>query len=129
MPQVREYSDLNLAFIAHPVSGDVSILRDAEAVKRSLKNLVFTNYYERFYQPGLGCGINHMLFEPIMPFTAKKMKNAIIDVINTYEPRVELINVDVEPDGTDHGFQISLKFYVLNIPEPVELDLFLQRAR
>ena len=95
---IREYTDLNLSFSKHPVTGDVARLQGADAVKRSVKNLVMTNFYERPFQPSLGCGVYQTLFEPMTTITAQKLQTIITEAIEAYEPRVKLNGVIVKLD-------------------------------
>ena len=95
----NKYEDLDLDFIAHPTTGDITTKSDLEAVKRSVRNLVLTSKYERPFQPFLHSGIRGMLFEPLTAITAFSIRQNIIDVIKQYEPRASLMNVRVTADS------------------------------
>jgi len=88
---VRSWSDLNLDFIAHPVSKDIVLKTDVEAIKRSVRNLIMTNRYERPFHPEIGSGVRGVLFELISPTTAVILQSEIRQVITNFEPRVDLL--------------------------------------
>lgn len=126
---VRVFKDLDLDFIRNPVTNDVTKIEDIDAIKRSVRNLVQTNHYERPFQPELGCGVRELLFEPYTPLTGIFLKKKIEEVITNYEPRVSLndISIDEEPDR--NRLRVSIYFYVRNVPQPVVVTTFLQRLR
>ena len=125
----RIYKDLDLNFTRNPVTNDVTIIEDIDAVKRSVKNLVQTNFYERPFHPELGCGIRELLFENYTPIIGIFLKRKISEVINRYEPRVSLVNVTLDDDPDRNRLKVSLYFYVQNISDPVTVETFLQRLR
>lgn len=127
--QKREYVDLNLSFDAHPVTGAVSKLTGTDAVKRSIRNLILTGNYEKQFQPDLGSGIALLLFEPINTLTQQKIKTAIEDAINLYEPRAKLLSVDVIIAPDYNGYTASILFEVVDQEEPVSINVFLERVR
>lgn len=123
------YSDLDLNFIIHPVRKDVAKKVNAEAVKQSIKNLVFTKYYERHFQPELGCGVHALLFDNIHPITTISIERSIRQVINNYEPRAELINVIVVPKPDNNAYEITIIFTVVFLQQPITLTVILERTR
>ena len=123
------YKDLDLNFTRNPVTNDVTRIEDIDAVKRSVKNLVQTNFYERPFHPELGCGIRELLFENYSPIIGIFLKRKITEVINRYEPRVSLVNVTLDDDPDRNRLKVSLYFYVQNIPDQVVVETFLQRLR
>ncbi len=94
----RIYKDLDLNFTRNPVTNDILRIEDVDAVKRSVRNLVQTNFYERPFHPELGCGIRGLLFENYSPIIGIFLKRKIAEVINRYEPRVSLVNVTLDDD-------------------------------
>ena len=84
---VRTFKDLNLDFARNTVTNDVVKIEDVEAIKRSVRNLVNTNFYERPFHPELGCGVRQLLFEPFTPVTSIFIKRKVEEVITNYEPR------------------------------------------
>ena len=125
----RIYKDLDLNFTRNPVTNDVTKIEDVDAVKRSVGNLVQTNFYERPFHPELGCGIRELLFENYTPIIGIFLKRKIAEVINRYEPRVALQNIDLNDEPDNNRLKVSLYFYVQNIPEQVVVETFLQRLR
>lgn len=126
----REYKDLNLNFDANPVTGDIPILKEEDAVKRSIRNLVLTGYYERPFRPGLGSGVSYHLFDNWLgPITQERVRTAIEQVISGFEPRAELINVEVIDDSDNNGFAVNIVFNIVSRIEPITMFLFLERVR
>jgi phage baseplate assembly protein W len=131
MPQTisNRYTDLNLSFIANPVRKDISVLNDTDAVKQAVVNLVLTKNYERPFHPEIGCNVTALLFDNITSITALSIKRSIQDVIQNFEPRVQLrdVKVNVNPDA--NGYDVTIIFFVLNVRDVVTVDFFLERLR
>lgn len=123
------FSDLDLGFIAHPVTGQLTRKKNREAVRQSVKSLILTDFYERPFKSDIGCGIRNYLFELFTPATKQQMQNAVREVIRNYEPRAELIDVLVEERPDIHAVTVSVAFYIVNDPDPVVLDVILERIR
>ena len=128
-PKKDIFSDLSLGFTAHPITGEVARKKNAEAVKQSVKSLILTDFYERPFKPNIGCNIRSSLFELFTPSTQQKMQNAIREVIVNYEPRADLIDVYVEENPDLNALTVSVAFYINNDPNPVVLDVILERVR
>ena len=125
----RNYRDIDLDFARNPVTNDVNVVEDVIAVKRSVRNLVQTNFYERPFQPELGCGVRELLFEPFTPMTKVFLERKIEEVLINYEPRAQLQNVDVDDDQEGNRLVVSIYFYVVGVPGPQVVETFLQRVR
>lgn len=123
------YKDLDLDFTRNIVTNDVVKIEDVNAVKRSVKNLIQTNHYERPFHPELGCGIRELLFENFTPLTGIFIRRKVEEVITNYEPRARLSQVTVNEQPDRNGIQVTVYFYVMNIPEPVSVTTLLQRIR
>ena len=123
------YKDLDLDFTRNVVTNDVVKIEDVNAVKRSVKNLIQTNHYERPFHPELGCGIRELLFENFTPLTGIFIRRKVEEVITNYEPRARLSQVTVNEQPDRNGIQLTVYFYVMNIPEPVSVTTLLQRIR
>ena len=127
---VRQYKDLDLFFDKKSVSKDIAKLTDIAAVKRSIRNLVLTNHYEKPFHPEIGSGVRDMLFEPMSTLTAHVLTKKIEDVIENFEPRAKIIGVSAKPNLDRNEYQVTINFFVLNAPtELVDLTLFLERLR
>ena len=126
---VRTYVDLDLDFTRHPVTNDVVKIEDVDAVKRSVRNLVNTQFYERPFHPELGCGVRDLLFENYTPMTGIFMRRKIEEVLSNYEPRARLTSIEVNEQPDRNGIDVVVNFYVLNLPNPVSVTTTLQRIR
>tara|TARA_Y100000114_G_scaffold146281_1_gene156809 strand:- start:113 stop:538 length:426 start_codon:yes stop_codon:yes gene_type:complete len=126
---VRKFSDIDLSFTRNLVTSDVVQIEDVIAVKRSVKNLVQTNFYERPFQPELGCGIRELLFENFTPMTKIFIESKIREVLVNFEPRIELTSVNVDDDQDGNRLVVDVNFYVVGIPGPQTVQTFLQRLR
>ena len=127
---MRTYSDLDLFFSAKGVSKDISKVTDIQAVKRSVRNLVLLNHYEKPFHPEIGAGVRDVLFENMTPTTAHILTRKIEMVIENYEPRARLISVSAFPNLDRNEYECTIKFYVVNTPtELVDLTVFLERLR
>ena len=127
--RIKDYQDLDLDFIAHPITGDVTKKIGPDAIARSIRNLVMTNYYDRPFRSQIGSNALKMLFENIGPLTAINLEQAISDVVTYFEPRARLIGVKVKADPDNNGYSAKIAFYVKNRPEPFQTTLFLERVR
>ncbi len=127
--RIKDYTDLDLDFIAHPITGDVTKKIGPDAIARSIRNLVMTNYYDRPFRSQIGSNALKMLFENIGPLTAINLEQAISDVVTNFEPRAKLIGVKVNADPDNNGYSAKIAFYVQNRPEPYQTTLFLERIR
>ena len=125
----RRFRDIDLDFSRNAVTNDVNIVEDVIAVKRAVKNLVQTNFYERPFQPELGCGIRELLFEPFTPMTKVFLERKIEEVLINYEPRVNLQSVQVDDDQDGNRLVVDIYFYVVGVPGPQQVQTFLQRIR
>ena len=126
---VKTYSDLNLNFTRNPATGDVARLTDIEAVKRSVRNLVLTNQFERPFHPEIGSSVRALLFENVTPLNAILLEDRIREVIINFEDRAEITSVRVIDDADRHGYRVIINFQVLNSVENVTITEFLQRLR
>jgi len=125
----RIYKDLDLDFQLNSATKDIQKLTDVESVKRSVRNLINTNHYERPFHPEIGSNLRAMLFELITPQMTHVISKQIDLLIKNYEPRCRLVQINVQPDIDRNGYRASISFYVVNYPEPVEMEDFLERLR
>lgn len=123
------YSDFNINFDLHPISSDVSRQLNENAVVRSIKNLIFTDFYERPFKPSIGCNIRKLLFENFTPTTQSLIQTTIAETLQAYEPRASIISIDVTPYEDLNGVSITIIFSVINREEPIVIDFFLDRIR
>jgi phage baseplate assembly protein W len=125
----RTFKDLDLDFGLNSVTKDVNKLTDAEAIKRSVRNLINTNNYERPFHPEIGSGIRGLLFEPMTELTSHFMRQRLSDMLNEYEPRIVVKNIKVRPDGDRNSYFCSITFTIIGTLEPVVVETFLERIR
>ena len=127
---VRQYKDLDLFFAKKSGSKDIRKITDIQAVKRSVRNLVLLNHYEKPFHPEIGSGIRDMLFENMSTMTAIILARKIEDVIENFEPRVRLISVRADPNLDRNEYEVTIEFFVVNTPtELVDLTVFLEVLR
>ena len=127
---VRQYSDLDLFFGKRTVGSDVNKVTDVQAVKRSLRNLINLNTFEKPFHPEISGGVRELLFENMNPMTSVVITKKIEDVIENFEPRCRLVSVRALPDYDRNAYNVSIEFYVVNAPtELVDLSVMLERLR
>ena len=127
---VRQYSDLDLFFGKKISDNDISKITDVEAVKRSIRNLVQLNVYDKPFHPEVSGGVREMLFENMTPLISTIIARQIEDVIENFEPRARLVSVRALPDFDRNAYEVQVAFYVVNTPtELVDLTVMLERLR
>jgi len=127
---VRQYTDLDLFFGKKSSNSDIQDITDVKAVKRSIRNLVLLNHYEKPFHPEIASGVRDMLFELMTPVTAQILARKIEDVIQNFEPRARLISVTALPNLDRNEYEVTIEFYVVNQPtELVDLTVMLERVR
>ena len=127
---VRQYTDLDLFFGKKSSDSDISKVTDIQAVKRSVRNLVLLNAYEKPFHPEIAGGVREMLFELMTPITAQIIAKQVENVINNFEPRAKLVGVRVQPDLDRNIYELTIEFYVVNAPtELVDMTVMLERLR
>ena len=125
----RLFKDLDFNFTRNPVTNDITKIEDVDAVKRSVRNLVQTNFYERPFHPELGCGVRDLLFENYTPITGIFLKRKIEEVITNFEPRVMLNQITLDDDPDRNRLRVSIYFYIQGVEDPVVVETFLERLR
>ena len=126
----RQYTDLDLFFGRKTSDNDVRKVTDVQAVKRSIRNLVQLNTYEKPFHPEISGGVRELLFEPMSPLVAVVIARKIDDVITNFEPRARLVSVRSIPDLDRNAYEVSVEFYIVNAPtELVDLSIMLERLR
>ena len=124
-----DYSDIDLDFMRNPKTDQLIIKTGVEAIKRSVRNLLFTNNFERPFQSYIGSNVRALLFENADPFTAVRLKEAIEVCLNNFEPRISVQNVVVSEDIDNHAYNVRLEYIILNKELPVVQTVFLERIR
>ena len=126
----RIYKDLNLNFSTNPVTQDVTTVTDVNAVKRSVRNLLLTNHYDRPFHPEIGSNIQALMFENFGPITGNQLTRTIEELIANYEPRARVETVECYPLPDTNTYDIRIYFYVENLPaELQEFQTLLEAMR
>ena len=126
----RQYSDLDLFFGKKISDNDINKITDVEAVKRSIRNLVQLNVYDKPFHPEISGGVREVLFENMTPVVSTIIARQIEDVIENFEPRARLVSVRALPDFDKNAYEVQVAFYVVNTPtELVDLTVMLERLR
>ena len=124
------FKDLNITFKKHPVTNDVVVSRDASAIKQAIVNLLMTNKGERLMNPNYGSDIRRYLFEPLDYGTANQITGNIKSTIDTFEPRISVLNLRALPNMDDNGFDVEMTYEIRGTDDPpVTVDFFLARTR
>ena len=126
---VKIYKDLNLDFQQNTATKDIQKITDVESVKRSVRNLINLNYYEKPFHPEIGSNLRGLLFENITAQISHYMSKQIELLIKNYEPRCRMVEVVNRPDIDRNGYSVSVSFYVVNTPDPIQVETFLERLR
>jgi phage baseplate assembly protein W len=124
-----DYKDLDLDFLANPTTKDIVKKVGVEALKRSVRNLILTNFYDRPFRSYIGSNAQKLLFDNMNPLTANFLKDAIKETIENYEPRVSLRNVTVQIQEDNNGYIVAIDFTIKNNDQPVNISVFLERIR
>ena len=125
----RRFRDIDLDFGRNTTTNDVNVVEDVIAIKRAVKNLVQTNFYERPFHPEIGCGVRGLLFENFTPLTAVFMRKKIEEVLNNFEPRISLTGVNVDDDQDRNRLVVDIHFRIIGVDGPQVVSTFLQRIR
>lgn len=126
----KEFKDLSMSFQVNPINYDIIAIKNETAIARSIRNLVLTYPGERFFNQNLGSKVSRSLFENIDDLSASTIKDEIENTINNYEPRVNLIDVIVDPDYDNNNFNVTINYYIIGIDVlPQQLSFALQPTR
>lgn len=123
------YRDINLDFEKHPLTGDIIAATDVEAIKKSLRNLVQTDLYDCPFNPDKGTNIRGSLFENFSPFTADFIRAKIAEMVDRYEPRVELQQINIYQREEQHALEVSIYFKIIELNRQEEITVFVERTR
>jgi phage baseplate assembly protein W len=125
----RTFKDLDFNFRRHPKTADVSVRSDEEAIKQSIRNLLLTKNFERPFRSQIGSPIYGLLFEPVSTLTTAMMKRVIENTIENFEPRVDLLDVNIKFNAEQNNAIIGIIFRIKNTQTPVSINLVLERTR
>ena len=125
----RLFSDIDLSFEKHPATRDIFAKYDDNAIKNSIKNLILTRHYERPFHSEIGSNVNNMLFELATPAITAIARQEIIDVVNNFEPRAEIIEVVTRFNTDANEMFVRIIFRIRNTQKPITIELTLDRTR
>ena len=124
------FKDISMTFQSNPLNQDLIVLKNENAIARSVRNIVFTVPGEKFFQENFGSRISESLFENIDEVSALEIKDEITESINRFEPRVKLISVDAIPDYAGNAFNVLIVYEIIGIDTPAQqLEFVLQSTR
>jgi phage baseplate assembly protein W len=126
----KGFKDLSMTFQANPLNYDLIALKNETAISRSIRNLVLTSPGERFFNQDLGSKVSRSLFENVDDISASIVKDEIENTIRNYEPRVNLISVEVSPNYDEGEFNVTINYRIVGIDVlPQQLSFALQPTR
>lgn len=126
---MAKYSDIDLSFARNPVTNDISILEDTDAIKAAVRNIILTDFGERPFNPRLGSSIRGLLFEPTSAIIASEMEAKIRSSLKNFEPRIKLLRIDVVPKPDQNEFAVSIGFRMTGDSRVTIVPITLQRLR
>lgn len=130
MPVSKSFKDISPTFDKNFVTNDIIVTKDFAAIKNSIKNLLLTAPGERFFNPNIGSRISRLLFEPVDPFTANSLQTEIVETIEKFEPRVVLNEVSVVTTSDEQGYDVTVDFTVVGLPEQYQtIEFTLESTR
>lgn len=127
--KISIYSDFKKDLEISPLSQDLTVFKDEDSVKESIRNILLTDRGERLMQPSIGGNLRAMLFENITPGVLTLIEDQVRTTLELHEPRAEIIDVEVSSNLDDNVVRIRIQFYILNNQQPISVDVFLERTR
>ena len=124
----RGFQDLAVSFKANPSTGDFGVVKNENAIKQSVRNLILTQFGERPFQEEIGSRVNTLLFEPWDPFSVDSLKSEIFNCLSRLEPRIECTNVEVRDESDINAVQIGIDYTIVGESEVKQVNFLLERA-
>ena len=126
----KSFKDLSMSFKFNPLSGDLIALKNENAIARAVRNIVSTTPGEKLFDPEFGSSVSEILFENVDDITAVSIQDEIRNCLNNYEPRVDLIDVDVDPNFDENQFDVKITYRIVGIDiPPSQLEFALLPSR
>ena len=126
----KKFKDLSMSFKFNPLSGDLITLNNENAIARAVRNIVLTSPGEKLFDPDFGSSVSEILFENVDDITAVSIQDEIRNCLNNYEPRVDLVNVDVNPNFDENQFDVKITYKIVGIDiPPSQLEFALLPSR
>jgi len=124
--KVNTFKDFSLTFKSHPVTGDLQVAKDDNAIKQSIRSLLLTVKTERLFNSNIGTRLREVLFEPLDFASASLVETEIRDVLALYEPRITIVRLDVFPDQAENGYEVELEYVISGRENRIKTELFLE---
>ena len=125
----KKFVDINPSFQKHPITGDITLLKNEDAIKQSVKNIVMTMRGEKVFRPWFGTEGQSAIFENFNPILADDITVSIEDVLKVYEPRVKVTNVDYIDNIDDNSLEVTINYNIVGLPlNQLSLNLILERV-
>ena len=125
----KAWRDLDLNFVPHPIRKDLVPLKDDNAIKQAVKNLLVSNFFDRPFQPDLGANLRGLLFEPADYITRIDIKDGIQNVLTQYEPRIQLLNIEVKDLSDQNAYRVIVVFRIKEYDTEESVEIVLRRLR
>jgi len=126
----KSFKDISMSFKFSPLSGDLITLKNENAIARAVRNIVLTTPGEKFFDPDFGSSVSEILFENVDDITALSIQDEIKNCLQNYEPRVELIDVKVNPNFDENQFDVIITYRIIGIDiPPSQLEFALLPSR
>ena len=126
----KSFKDISMSFKFNPLSGDLITLKNENAIERAVRNIVLTSPGEKLFDPDFGSSVSEILFENVDDITAVSIQDEIRNCLNNYEPRVDLVNVDVNPNFDENQFDVKITYKIVGIDiPPSQLEFALLPSR
>ena len=130
MATTLSFKDINITFKKHPVTDDLVVSKDASAIKQAIVNLLLTNKGERPFNPSYGSDVREYLFEPLDYGTAAQVKLSIETTLTEFEPRIQILSLDVWPNFNDNAFSVEMTYQIIGSDNPpTAVEFLLERTR
>lgn len=127
--KIETYSDFTNNLVRHPVTNQLVVLKNEDAVRQAFKNLIYTNVFARFFSPFFGTSVTSSMFELDTPFLIEDLRTSINLSARQFEPRVQIINLTIMDSPDQNAVSINIVFQLVNNPTPVTLPILLKRVR
>lgn len=129
MKKTRLFTDIDLVFDKNPINGDVNVVYDEVAIKRSLKNLIFMNMYDSPFHPEISSPIGSLLFQTFTPDLANVLQRILLNLIANFEPRVRVLEINITTTPQLHQLDCEIVFTIINSQSQIVFNVLLQRVR
>ncbi len=127
--RLKQWTDLDLNLTLHPIRKDIVPLRDDQAIKYAVRNLLLTNFYEKPFNLGVGANLRALLFEPADAITKQTLRKNILRSIKAGEQRVDVIFVNIVDDPDTNSYRILVKFRIKEYDTQEDVEIVLRRLR